>query len=128
MREIGWILDIYIYDRCAVLWVKLIDGKMVRLTDNYRPDFYIELNDGFKPEDVAETISFHPYGYRVEVEEKYTSILSREKSSVIHVFTSGTSSFKPVKRDLEKLNVVKSWFNRPIPLSEIPILKVLCSD
>lgn len=111
MREIGWILDIYIYDRCAVLWVKLIDGKMVRLTDNYRPDFYIELNDGFEPEDVAETISLHPYVYRVEVEKKYTSILSREKSSVIHVFTSGTSSFKPVKRDLEKLNVVKSWFN-----------------
>ncbi|MDQ1281495.1 MAG: DNA-directed polymerase [Thermoproteota archaeon] len=111
MKAIGWILDVYIGDRNAVLWVKLDNGKTVRLTDSYRPDFYVELKDGFKPEDVSETIALHPHVHRVKVEEKYTSILHREKSRVIHVFTSDTSSFRVVKDDLERLNFVKSWFN-----------------
>ena len=71
----------------------------------------MELKDGFEPEEVAETMSLHPHVFRVEVEEKYTSILNREKSKVIHVFTCDTASFRVVKSDVEKLNVVKSWFN-----------------
>lgn len=111
MRGVGWVLDVYIGERCAVLWVKLDSGEAVRLTDSYRPDFYVELKDGFKAEDVAETISLHPHVHRVKAEEKYTSILNRQKSKVIHVFASDTPSFRVVKDDLEKLNVVKSWFN-----------------
>jgi DNA polymerase elongation subunit (family B) len=111
LRGVGWVLDVYVGDRCAVLWVKLDCGEAVRLTDSYRPDFYVELKDGFRPEDVAETILLHPRVHRVKAEEKYTSILNREKSKVIHIFTSDTPSLRAVKGDLEKLNVVKSWFN-----------------
>jgi len=111
LRGIGWVLDIYIDDARAVLWVKLDDGKVVRLTDSYWPDFYVELNGGICPEDVAQTISLHPLVFKAAVEEKYTSILAREKSKVIHVFACDIPSFRLVRNDVEKLNVVKSWFN-----------------
>ncbi len=107
----GWVLDVYVEGSNAVLWVKLEDGKAIRLTDRYRPDFYIELGDCVNPEDVAQTISLHPLVHRVSIEEKYTSILSREKSRVIHVFARDIPSFKTVRRDVEKLRIVKSWFN-----------------
>ncbi len=111
MRAVGYILDVYIDDAYAVLWVKLDDGKAVRLTDSYRPDFYIELKNGICPEDLAQTISLHPLVFKATVEEKYTSILNWEKSKVIHVFACNTASFRVVRNDIEKLNVVKSWFN-----------------
>ncbi|RLI37332.1 hypothetical protein DRO66_04030 [Candidatus Bathyarchaeota archaeon] len=111
MKEVGWILDIYIGNANANLWVKLNDGRVIRLTDCYRPDFYVELKSDIDLEDIAEAISLHHHVLRAEVEEKYTSIFDRVKSKVVHVFTYDTSSFSVVKNDLEKLDVVKSWFN-----------------
>ncbi|MDQ1279210.1 MAG: DNA-directed polymerase [Thermoproteota archaeon] len=87
MREVGWILDVYVSKKHAVIWVKLESERAVRLTDSYRPDFYVALKDGSESGNIAETLSLHPSVYKVEVEEKYTSILERMKSKVIHVFT-----------------------------------------
>lgn len=111
MRGVGWIIDVYIDDSCAVLWVKLDNGKAVRLTDSYRPDFYVELKNGVDPDELVQTISLHPLVFRAVVEAKYTSILNREKSKVIHVSAWDTPSFRPVRNDVEKLDAVKSWFN-----------------
>ena len=111
MRGIGWVLDVYVGGSYAVLWVKLEDGKALRLTDGYRPDFYVELKDGVDPEAIAETVLLHPSVYRAIIEEKYTSILSRRKSKVVRIYACDVPSFRVVKRDVEKLGVVKSWFN-----------------
>ena len=111
MRGKGWILDVYVDGACAVLWVKLDNDKAIRLTDGYRPDFYVEVEDGVGPEGVAQTISLHPLVVEAKVEEKYVSILDRKKSRVIHVSTCDTQSFRTLKDDVEKLHTVKSWFN-----------------
>ena len=111
MREIGWILDIYISNENANLWVKLNDGRVICLTDCYRPDFYVEFKSDIDPEDMAEIMSIHPHVLRAEIEEKYTAILDRVKLKVVHIFTYDISSFRVVKNYLEKLDVVKSWFN-----------------
>jgi DNA polymerase I len=111
LRGVGWVLDVHVGGSRANIWIKLEDGRTIRLTDGYRPSFYVELNDGLKPHDVAETISLHPLISKTVVEEKYTSILNREASKVIHVFVFDTAAFRVVQEDLGKLNVAKSWFN-----------------
>ena len=111
LKGVGWVLDLHVGDSRANIWIKLDDGRAICLNDCYRPSFYVELNDGLDPSDVVETISLHPYISEAVVEEKYTSLLNREESKVIHVFVSNTVAFRVVKEDLEKLNVVKAWFN-----------------
>jgi hypothetical protein len=39
---IGWILDVYIKDEQAILWIKTEDGNTLKLVDCYEPYFYIE--------------------------------------------------------------------------------------
>lgn len=38
----GWILDVYIEDNEAVLWIKTDNGLVLKLIDNYEPVFYIQ--------------------------------------------------------------------------------------
>ncbi len=38
----GWILDIYIEDNEAILWVKTDEEQVLKLFDNYEPVFYIQ--------------------------------------------------------------------------------------
>ncbi|MFH0748631.1 MAG: DNA polymerase domain-containing protein [Candidatus Bathyarchaeota archaeon] len=111
MKAVGWVGDIQISDAYATLWVKLSDGKVLCLKDSYRPDFYVEVEGGNDPEDFVQTISLHPEVDRAIVEEKYTSILNRTKSKVVHIHVCDTSSLRTVIKDIGKLNVVRSWFN-----------------
>ena len=38
----GWILDVYIEDNEAVLWIKTEQGQVLKLFDDYEPVFYIQ--------------------------------------------------------------------------------------
>ena len=38
----GWILDVYIEDNEAVLWIKTEEGQVLKLIDYYEPVFYIQ--------------------------------------------------------------------------------------
>ena len=38
----GWVLDVYIEDNEAILWVKTEEEKVLKLFDNYEPVFYIQ--------------------------------------------------------------------------------------
>ena len=114
LKHIGWILDVNIDASCANLWIKPKNGKVLHLTDAYRPSFYVEFDEGLDPQYEAKTIALHPLISKVRVEEKHTSILSREKSRVIYIETSDTSNLRQVIEDVKKLNNVKSWFNTDI--------------
>ena len=41
----GWLLDVYISRENAVLWIKLKNGKKLRLIDNFKPHSWHEAND-----------------------------------------------------------------------------------
>ena len=41
-KSTGWILDVYIEDNEAILWVKTEQGHVLKLFDNYEPVFYIQ--------------------------------------------------------------------------------------
>ena len=37
----GWLLDVTVEEDKAVLWIKTVEKKILRLTDSYHPFFYI---------------------------------------------------------------------------------------
>jgi hypothetical protein len=41
-RSTAWILDVYIEDNEAVLWIKTEQGQVLKLIDDYEPVFYIQ--------------------------------------------------------------------------------------
>ncbi len=38
----GWILDVYIENNEVILWIKTDEGQILRLIDDYEPEFYIQ--------------------------------------------------------------------------------------
>jgi DNA polymerase elongation subunit (family B) len=41
-KSTGWILDVYIEDNDAVVWIKPEQGQVMKLIDDYEPVFYIQ--------------------------------------------------------------------------------------
>ena len=41
----GWILDASIEQNRAIIWIKTIEGKILKLSDIYQPTFYILPNN-----------------------------------------------------------------------------------
>ena len=114
MKTVGWILDTYIEDDEAILWIKTVEGKAVKLRDLYQPDFYVKFKDDVNAEEAATLIMSHPNIVDARVEWRYPSVVSREKSGVVHVSVDKASGFKRVLRDLERVNGVEEWFNTDI--------------
>ena len=36
----GWILDVSTEQNRAIIWIKTIEGKILKLSDTYQPTFY----------------------------------------------------------------------------------------
>ncbi|MEM2996434.1 MAG: DNA polymerase domain-containing protein [Candidatus Bathyarchaeia archaeon] len=107
----GWLLDAYIQNREAILWLKTTDGKAVRLTDSYNPDFYVRLKDSANPGEATTVIGQHPNVLEAHVDWRYPSVAERRRTEVIHVTVDGSRSFKGVLADLEGLGYIRDWFN-----------------
>ena len=112
MQELrGWLLDVYIEGSKAVLWVKSEDGKAIRLTDRYRPNFYIKPEDSVNIEQLTYILNTHPNIINIEHERKYTSLSSMERSDVLHVHIDSVKNYKKVLNDLRKVDGIEAYYN-----------------
>lgn len=111
MRAKGWLLDAYIADDETILWLRLEDDSILRLKDQYRPDFYIEPKNSTKLEEALEMVLEHPNVFYAEIEEKFTSLESQRRSQVLHIYADHPKSLKRVIRSLERAGLFKDFFN-----------------
>jgi len=111
LKAVGWLLDVYIQGRDAVLWVKTEDGRAFKLLDEYQPDFYVKLKNGWDLRETAAVLTEHPHVTDVSVEEKHVSITSRRKEPVLHIWGDEARSFRKVIDDVRSLGRVEAWFN-----------------
>jgi len=116
MRAAGWFLDVYIRDDRAVLWFKIKNGRTLRLTDRYRPDFYVEpkSEERTQPQELIDVLRCHPHITDVAAEQKFTRLDARKKSSVLHIWVDSTGSLPSVLRDTERLGTIKAYYNTDI--------------
>ncbi len=111
----GWILDCAVIGNKAVLWIKTDDGRSIRLSEEYHPEFYMTFEggngcDGRRTENseqeaemAAESISQHPLVFSATVEQRYPNVRSSEKSAVVRVAVQDASGFRQVIADMKKV-------------------------
>lgn len=111
MKAVGWLLDVYVSWKNAVLWFKLESEEVIRLIDHYTPDFYVEPKEKVQPEELSSILLNHPNILHVTLDNKYTSVNMKVKSTVLHVYIDYTKNFRRVLRDIEKLGLIKAYYN-----------------
>jgi DNA polymerase elongation subunit (family B) len=111
MKIKGWLLDVYINSENAVLWFKLENGQTLRLTDLYRPNFYVETKENTQTENLANIIHGHPNILHASTENKFTSINKKQKIRVLHIYIDYPKNFGKVLNDIKKLRLTKAFYN-----------------
>ncbi|MGC2575318.1 MAG: DNA polymerase domain-containing protein [Candidatus Nitrosopolaris sp.] len=111
---IGWLLDITVDGNAATLWIKTIDGSILRLVDKYQPCLYIlptDENAGIK---LFHTLSQQPKITRVEWQNRFTDIFDHDGHGVrrlLSVYPESIYYHKALLRKLEKDPRVAQAFN-----------------
>ena len=86
-RCTGWILDVYIEDDQAILWIRTEDGNTLKLIDCYEPYFYIEPKsekDGMELFQILRDIELIK---ELRWEQKFTNISNNVSQKLIRVGT-----------------------------------------
>lgn len=115
MKATGWLLDVYVSGKNAVLWFKLTNGQALRLADRYEPDFYVTSKENTNIIELARVLRQHPTISCVVDERRFTSLNSREKSEVLRVYVDCAKNLRRVLGDVEKLGLIKAYYNLAIP-------------
>jgi DNA polymerase elongation subunit (family B) len=110
MQTRGWLLDVNVIGSEAILWLKTEDGEALRLTDIYRPSFYIKPKETFEIERLASMLINHPNVVGVKCEVKYTS-LALEKARVLRVIVDSTRNYRRVLKDIAEDSGVEALYN-----------------
>ena len=69
----GWILDVYIENNEAVLWIKTEEGKAIKLVDVYEPSFYIEPKSEENCSQIIQILSDLTLVSEVKWQNKFTN-------------------------------------------------------
>jgi DNA polymerase elongation subunit (family B) len=112
-RCIGWLLDVSIEQDKAVLWIKTVDMKILRLTDSYQPFFYILPRNEQDGQYLFHILSQQSAIKKVSWEEnKFTNLFEEcVRRRLICVFPETVQYYTTLLKKLEKDNCVKQFFN-----------------
>lgn len=80
----GWILDVYIENDEAVLWIKKEDGKAIKLVDEYQPSFYLEPKKQENESELIQILSDSSVVNQVRRASKFTRF-NDKKTDLIYV-------------------------------------------
>ena len=77
---------------------KIEDGRILHLTDRYKPDFYVEqkLGGRTQQQELIDILCSHPHIIDVAAEQKFTRLDARKKSSVLHIWVDSTGNLPSV--------------------------------
>ncbi|MFQ5998351.1 MAG: hypothetical protein ACE5KO_03510, partial [Candidatus Bathyarchaeia archaeon] len=111
--SVGWLLDAYVENNSAILWFKTDNGNVIRLHDDFFPDFFLEPQSGIDIECLRNKLLDHPCISGVDEKRRFTALGAREKSDVLRIFVNGIVSFRSVLRSLHDLRPreVKAFYN-----------------
>ncbi|MBO3803122.1 MAG: hypothetical protein JTT11_04505 [Candidatus Brockarchaeota archaeon] len=109
MKRAGWILDVYVEEEGAVVWLLAADGPRLKLTDRYRPFFRVLPKEGFERE-VFNALAGTPNVADVRLEEKRVN-LEGEKGKLIAVTLDGLGCYGRIVGAAENAAGVKGVYD-----------------
>ena len=86
-RCTGWLLDVYIEEDQAVLWIKTEDGNTLKLIDCYEPYFYIEPKSEKEGVELLQILRDMELIKELRWEQKFTNISNNVSQKLIRVGT-----------------------------------------
>ena len=109
----GWLLDVSIEEDKAILWIKTLDKKILRLTDSYHPFFYILPRNEQDGQYLFHILSQHSAIKKVSWEEnKFTNLFKDGgRGKLICVVPESVQHYVSLLKKLEKDYRVKQFFN-----------------
>ena len=109
----GWLLDVSIEQDNAILWIKTVDKKILRLTDSYQPFFYILPRNKQDRHSLFHILSQQSIIKKVSWEEnKLTNLFDEEdRQKLICIFPESVQYYTAILKKLEKDHRVKQFFN-----------------
>jgi DNA polymerase elongation subunit (family B) len=109
LTTVGWILDAYIQNEEAVIWIRTEDNGVLKLKEVYQPSFYVLPKAGSEKElvhlftDSADT--------SVAYDKKYTMLGTKHPEKLLRVTSNKVSNYKKLVVKLETLSQVEAIFN-----------------
>ena len=86
-RCTGWLLDVYIEEDQAVLWIKTEEGNTLGLVDCYEPYFYIEPKSEKEGVELFQILRDIELIKEIRWEQKFTNISNNVSQKLIRVGT-----------------------------------------
>ena len=86
-RCTGWLLDVYIEEDQAVLWIKTEEGNTLKLVDCYEPYFYIEPKSEKEGVELFQILRDMELIKEIRWEQKFTNISNNVSQKLIRVGT-----------------------------------------
>lgn len=112
-RSIGWLLDISIEQNHAIIWIKTIEGNILKLIDFYQPSFYVLPTSEAAGAQLFQILSQQSAIKSVNWDEKYTDLFTGINSmkKLICVCPTSIQTQKLLVNKLEKDPGVAQLFN-----------------
>jgi DNA polymerase elongation subunit (family B) len=110
---VGWLLDVTVEQNTATLWIKTIEGSILRLTDKYKPNLYILPTDERVGEELFHTLSQQSKISGIEWQNRFTDIFDHKYGMrrLLCVHTESVYYHKALVKRLEKDYRVAKLFN-----------------
>jgi hypothetical protein len=114
VKSTGWVLDVSIEPNRAIIWIKTVEGSILRLVDAYQPNFYILPKDEYAGSALFQILSQESPVKKVGWEYKFTDLfdpLNKGLKRLISVNPESTFSCKTLVKRLEKDTRADRLFN-----------------
>lgn len=109
--DVGWILDAYIQDDEAVVWLRTASNEALRLVDSYFPGFYILPRTCEEGRELLQIIQESPDVKAIAFEEKRITLGEERTERLLHVAVNGISNYRRLVGKVELLPQVKALYN-----------------
>ena len=110
-REVGWILDTYVQNEKAVIWLRSERGKALKLIDSYSPRFYIRTRNEEGGRTLFQRLQDLPHVKGIVFVEKYTVLGDDKRRKLLCVTLDGISKYKQLVTAIESSPHVKVLYN-----------------
>jgi DNA polymerase elongation subunit (family B) len=109
----GWLLDVSIEQNRAIIWIKTIEGSILKLMEDYQPNFYVLPKDEFATA-LFQILSQETIVKKVEWEQKFTDLFDTKSQGLkrlISVYPDAVFSHNTLVKRLERDVRVARLFN-----------------
>jgi DNA polymerase elongation subunit (family B) len=107
----GWLLDVYIKQNNTIIWIKTIDGKLIRLKDTFINSFYIEPKDQESSLKLINILNSIPEINCVTKVFKFTSLKSKRLYQLLKVKLADTRIYRDLINSLKNNEYVRNLYN-----------------